>query len=369
VLLRIVLWTLVGIIALDALLASAIVAYAAMQRRRSSERVGDRRWTSWGPAALRSRRAQDGSVSRRFAATAIVVAFVGVGTAMASPGARQVVATMFGNVARQFGFAEDERGVERAAEDVALPGTRVVPPVLTGRVPRTGHLPPAVDAARPRSSAGSSAAPGSSGEHASAAWPESPAMLTAVASSSSAVDVRWADVSTETAFRLERSIYGTTGWDAVATTGRDENGYHDAGLEPGTTYYYRVFATNAVGSSEASGTASATTGVDPASPTSVVASAGSPTQVDLVWVDVAYETGYRVERSLDPASGWTTIATTGQDVTGYHDAGLQAGTTYYYRVFATNAAGDSPSSDVAQASTPAPKDLSGPTGPTGATDE
>lgn len=50
-------------------------------------------------------------------------------------------------------------------------------------------------------------------------------------------------------------------------------------------------------------------------------------------------------------SDWTTIATTGQDVTVYTDAGLAAGTTYWFRVFVENDAGDSPASNVAAATT------------------
>jgi hypothetical protein len=83
----------------------------------------------------------------------------------------------------------------------------------------------------------------------------------------------------------------------------------------------------------------------------VTAIASSPTQIDLEWTDVANETGYRLERS-DGSSGWTTVATTGQDVTSSSDTGLTPGTTYSYRVFATNAAGDSPASDVVSATTP-----------------
>ncbi len=89
----------------------------------------------------------------------------------------------------------------------------------------------------------------------------------------------------------------------------------------------------------------------PISPTGLTAVAASSTQIDLSWADVATETGYRVERSLDGATDWTTVATTGQDVTAQSDTGLSPGTTYYYRVFATNDDGDSPAADVALVST------------------
>ena len=86
-------------------------------------------------------------------------------------------------------------------------------------------------------------------------------------------------------------------------------------------------------------------------PTTVTATAASSSEIDVTWSDVDTETGYRVERSTDGSSGWTTVATTGQDVTAYSDTGLAAGSTYYYRVYATNAGGDSPPPDVASATT------------------
>ena len=57
------------------------------------------------------------------------------------------------------------------------------------------------------------------------------------------------------------------------------------------------------------------------------------------------------ELTADGVSDWATIATTGQDVTVYTDAGLSAATTYFFRVFAENDAGDSPASNVASATT------------------
>jgi titin len=125
----------------------------------------------------------------------------------------------------------------------------------------------------------------------------------------------------------------------------------DSELLAGTTYYYRIFATNVVRESDPSGVVSATTSVDPASPTTVTASSSSPTQVDLTWTDVADETGYRVERSYDGVTGWMTVGTTGKDVTTFSDTGLPPSTTVYYRVFATNAGGDSAPSDVVRVTT------------------
>jgi hypothetical protein len=94
----------------------------------------------------------------------------------------------------------------------------------------------------------------------------------------------------------------------------------------------------------------------PAAPTSLGATAVSASQIDLSWTDNASdEAGFRVERSADGASAWATIANLGANATSFADSGLGAEETWYYRVFASNAAGDSGASNVANATTdPAP---------------
>jgi titin len=89
-----------------------------------------------------------------------------------------------------------------------------------------------------------------------------------------------------------------------------------------------------------------------ADPTVVTATVVSSTEVDLNWTDVSTESGYRIERSLDGVT-WSGIDTVGQDVTTYKDTGVAAGTSYWYRVIATNAAGDSAPSNIEAVSTPA----------------
>jgi lysophospholipase L1-like esterase len=109
----------------------------------------------------------------------------------------------------------------------------------------------------------------------------------------------------------------------------------------------------------------ATTAVSaPAAPATLTATAVSASQVDLSWSAAAEATGYRVERSTDGAS-WASLASLAGGVTSHSDTGLSAGTTYRYRVVATNAGGESPPSPVATATTPAAGDLTAPTAPTG----
>ena len=115
-------------------------------------------------------------------------------------------------------------------------------------------------------------------------------------------------------------------------------------------------AYNSYGTSAYSNTASATTqaasGV-PAAPSSLSASAVSSSQINLAWVDASSnETGFKIERAPASAGPWTQIATVGANVTSYSNTGLLPLTTYFYRVRATNAAGDSAYSNTASATTP-----------------
>jgi len=92
----------------------------------------------------------------------------------------------------------------------------------------------------------------------------------------------------------------------------------------------------------------------PIAPTNLVATAVSPTEIDLTWQDNATnEQGYRVERSLN-GTDFGEIATLGPNVHSYNDQGLTPDTTYFYRVVAFNNFGNSAPSNVAAGTTPKP---------------
>lgn len=89
----------------------------------------------------------------------------------------------------------------------------------------------------------------------------------------------------------------------------------------------------------------------PAAPGDLAATAISDRQIDLTWKDNSTnETAFLIERSMNNYS-FTQIASVGADVTNYSDASLTAGTTYYYRVRASNAGGNSAYSAVASGTT------------------
>jgi len=177
------------------------------------------------------------------------------------------------------------------------------------------------------------------------AAPAVPGSLIAQATSASAIHLSWTDASTnESGFKVERSPDGSSGWNQVHLTAANATSWDDAGLSSATTYFYRVRSTNAGGDSAYANTASATTDqVPPAAPTGLSASALSLVSIRLTWTDNSTnETGFKIERSPDSATGWTQLATVGVNAITYDDAGLNVATIYYYRIRATNAAGDSP---------------------------
>lgn len=353
----IVLWIAAAILALNALAAiwfTVLSLFLRSRGRRRSAGAG----AQWGLRAggpIGVPRLPGAAIlvspighrisSRRVMGIALCAALLFAGTAFASPRARHIVVGALGMVARGFGPGPSER----SATTAAAAGTEGSSSPDAGPSTAAGSPAPGSDAVR--SSAGVGIGAPTAVPAAGDSGPATPTVVTALSDSSTSIDVTWTEVDGETGYRVERSFDGASGWTTIATVGQDVTIYHDAGLSSGATAYYRVVATDASGDSEPSDVVSATTSVDPVAPTTVTAVSASLSEIDLDWADVAGETGYRVERSLDATGAWTTVATTGQDVTTYHDAGLSSGTTVYYRVFATNGGGDSAPSDVVSATT------------------
>lgn len=91
----------------------------------------------------------------------------------------------------------------------------------------------------------------------------------------------------------------------------------------------------------------------PDAPSALNATAVSSSQINLTWTDNSDdETSFRIERRIGEGS-WTSIATPAANATSYNNTGLTASTTYEYRVYAVNAAGDSTASGTDSATTDA----------------
>jgi hypothetical protein len=172
-----------------------------------------------------------------------------------------------------------------------------------------------------------------------------PANLTATAASSSQINLTWTNTATNaTGIKIERSLDGIS-FTQVNTVGRDVNMYSDNGLSPSTLYFYRVRATNQIGDSANSNIASAKT--KPAPPVLQVADIRDG-QIILSWTSAPDHARYTVERSLDGINFVAIFATANASTTSFTDTNLSPG-TYFYRVLAFNAAGDSSPSNTVRA--------------------
>lgn len=172
------------------------------------------------------------------------------------------------------------------------------------------------------------------------------------------INLTWTDRSAaEAGYSIERSANGTTGWTQVGTAAANATSFVVPGpFAPSTTYYFRIGITTSPPFSAPtyqnySATVPVTTPAYPDVPASVTATAAVEGTIALAWADTTGETGYRVERSGNGTSGWTQVGTAPADATGFQDTGLPENTRYYYRLIATNAAGDAAPSATATAMT------------------
>lgn len=186
--------------------------------------------------------------------------------------------------------------------------------------------------------------------------PTAPTNLIANAVSTSQIDLAWLDnANNEDGFYVERcSGGGCSNFAQIAQTTSNVAAHSNAGLTAGVTYRYRIRAFNATGSSGYSNVAEAITLLPTTTfgaPSNLIATAVSSQQIDLTWTDNSTaEDGFKVYRSVDGIEFFRT-AILGPNVTTFSNTGRPAATTYYYRVLAFNASGNTADSNTAIATT------------------
>ena len=143
---------------------------------------------------------------------------------------------------------------------------------------------------------------------------------------------------------------------ATAGVKSTKESYTVTGLQPATTYYWQVRGKTMADKTKLGPVWRFTTGggaPPPPAPTGLTASAVLSSRINLGWTDVAGEDGYKIERKLASESTWTQIAQIAAGTVSYADtSGLQANTTYNYRVRAYTSGGNSGYSNTATATTP-----------------
>jgi len=161
--------------------------------------------------------------------------------------------------------------------------------------------------------------------------------FTLTAASATQINVAWTDVTGATGYLVDEWESGA--WTQVGSAGSGATSFAVTGLSPGTTYTFDVGASNAAGTNWANSqnatTLAATLG-PPAAP-SFSLTPISATQINVAWTAVSGATGYLVDEWESGA--WAQIGSVGSGSTSYSASGLSAGTTYYFDVGASNAAG------------------------------
>ncbi|PYR28967.1 MAG: hypothetical protein DMF98_01310, partial [Acidobacteria bacterium] len=194
--------------------------------------------------------------------------------------------------------------------------------------------------------------------------PSVPTGLTGTAVSATQINLTW-NASTDNVAVTSYQVYLNDAM--IANT--PATSFQHTGLTAGTTYNYRVSAADAVPNYSAwtvppvsVATPAAADTTAPSTPTGLLASAVSSSQINLSWAastDNVGVTGYRVYRA------GTLLATLGV-VTTYQNTGLTPSTTYSYTVQALDAAGNaSAQSASASATTQAASDTTAPSVPGG----
>ncbi|HEX5735360.1 MAG TPA: putative Ig domain-containing protein [Blastocatellia bacterium] len=91
----------------------------------------------------------------------------------------------------------------------------------------------------------------------------------------------------------------------------------------------------------------------PTAPAGLIASAGGPTQVNLVWQDTSStESGFQIERRGGSSAEFIQVGVVGANLTTFRDTSVLANTAYEYRVRAFNSTGASSYSSAASVTTP-----------------
>lgn len=191
--------------------------------------------------------------------------------------------------------------------------------------------------------------------------PGAPQNAQAAAVSQNQIDISWAAPAVDefaaqpTSYIVYRSLTGNDFASLnpvgnIPITPASLNQFSDTGLNPGTTYYYKVAAKNESGEGLNSNMASATTLV-PSVPAPVLgAQALSSDAIRLTWNTDAGVSGYELFRAKDGDNSFSKIADLGT-VNEFTDLGLVPATKYAYYVVAAMGAFKSGASNNAEATT------------------
>jgi len=183
--------------------------------------------------------------------------------------------------------------------------------------------------------------------------PYPPSDLAGVAVSFSEINLTWKDNSPdETGFYIYRKT--TDNYSRVGVVLANADSYNDKGLDPETTYTYKVTAYNDGGESESSNKITITTTreqMPPSAPSDLAGIAVAYDQIDLSWQDNSDdENGFRVECNIYGAGDYYEVADLPANTTYFAHSGLEPLEKYTYYLQAYNEFGAA-DSNIAEATT------------------
>jgi len=189
--------------------------------------------------------------------------------------------------------------------------------------------------------------------------PAAPGTLTVLYTSNKpSFTLNWTDQSdNETSFLISRSVDGSVYATRSILPANTET-FADFDIAYNHSYQYQIFASNQFGNSATVAsqvfTSTIPEQVPPVPDHLTLTYQPATVSVEVSWYDLSiFEDGYVLERSTNSGS-YETWATLNANDTTFEDYNVDLGATYRYRVYATNAFGNSAPSDSASVTLPQP---------------
>ncbi|MCX6132225.1 MAG: DUF5050 domain-containing protein [Ignavibacteriales bacterium] len=174
--------------------------------------------------------------------------------------------------------------------------------------------------------------------------PTTPSPVDLAPNQSTSPTLSWGGSTGATSYRLQVSTTASFSTFIIDQNGLTTNSYSASGLSMGTTYYWRVSATNVAGTSSYSSVWTFSTGVivsPPTTPTPADLSTGVSITPTLSWNASSGATSYHIQVSTSASFANLLFDQSGIAGTSFNASGLVNGTTYYWQVNATNSMGTS----------------------------